>query len=194
LELVNTVRDYWVDHRWTDLCIAGAAVALHSVVVWRTGRFDLLAWVEASDRRGAYSAFAVVVSLTGALSGVAVSQLGSAKGMRATALKKHGGKELARSWRSIYVGSMCAALLALVALVLDATKPPAAGHNAAVAQWIFEFAVAYAVLKFARLTVLFEPMITAFVKDDADPDEAPLAPAPRIDVTALEARRRATAG
>jgi hypothetical protein len=157
------------------------------------GSIDLLALVEAGDRRGAYSAFAVVVSLTGALSGVAVSQLGSAKGMRATALKKHGGKELARSWRSIYVGSMSAALLALVALVLDATKPPAAGHNTIVAQWIFGFAVAFAVLKFAQLTVLFEPMM-AFVKDDADPGEAPLAPAPRIDVTALEARRRATAG
>lgn len=190
--LVTPMREFWIDHRWSDMCMAGAVVGVHGLVVWCSGRFDLLTWVEAVDRRGAYSAFAVVVSLTGAFSGVAVSQLGSAKGPRAKALKRDVGKELARSWRSIYIGSLCAALLALIALLLDSTKPGASGPNAVIAQWMFEFAVIFAVLRFTRLTALFEPMITAFAKDDSDPDEKPLAPPLLVDQSALEARRRAT--
>lgn len=187
------VHEFWIDHRWTDLAIAAVVVGIHGIVVWRTGRYDLLSWVEASDRRGAYSAFAVVVSLTGAFGGVAISQLGSAKGPRAKALKKQVGTDLARSWRAIYVGSLGAALIAILALLLDSTTP-GPGHNTAVARWAFEFAVAFAVMRFARVAALFEPMITAFAKDDADPDEKPLAPALRVDPIALEQRRRATAG
>ncbi len=191
------VRLFWINHRWTDLCIAGVVVGVHGFVVWKMGRFDLLSWIEPADRRGVYSAFAVVVSLTGALSGVAVSQLGSAKGPRARALKRDVGKDLARSWRSIYVGSMGAALLALIALMLDSTKAVPAGqvpvgHNALVAQWMFEFAIVFAVMRFTRLTAIFEPMISAFAKDDVDPDEEPLEPTLVVDSIALEARRRAT--
>lgn len=194
--VVTPIREFWIDHRWTDLLIAGFVVGIHALVVWRTGRFDVLSWSEAADRRGVYSAFAVVVSLTGALSGVAVSQLGSAKGPRAKALKRDVGKDLARSWRSIYVGSMGAALLAIIALMLDSTKAIPAGqspvgHNALVAQWIFEFAIVYATMRFTRLTAIFEPMISAFAKDDVDPDEEPLEPALSVDPVALDARRRA---
>lgn len=195
--LIAPVREFWIDQRWTDLLVATIVVGVHGAVVWRTGRFDLLNWVDASDRRGVYSAFAVVVSLTGALSGVAVSQLGSAKGPRAKALKRDVGRDLARSWRSIYVGSMGAALLALVALALDSTKAIPAGqtpvgYNATVAQWTFEFAVVFAIVRFARLTTIFEPMISALAKDDIDPDEEALEPALVVDPVALDARRRAT--
>lgn len=191
--IARPIREYWIDHRWTDICVAGVAVGIHGIVVWRTGRYDLLDWVGASDRRGAYSAFAVVVSLTGAFGGVAISQLGSAKGPRATALKKLVGQDLARSWRSIYVGSLSAALIAICALILDSTTP-VPGHNAAVARWAFEVAVVFAVMRFARVAALFEPMIAAFAKDDADPDEEPLASALAVDPVALEARRRVAAG
>lgn len=185
---LKSVRAFWVDHRWTDLCIAALLIGGHGVIVWRTGRFDVLDWLAAADRRGLYGAFAVVVSLTGALSGVAIGQLGSAKGPRAKALKLYGGKELAGNWRSIYVGAMGAALLALVALALDGTSPPPNGHNAVVAMWAFEFGVVLGITKFARLTALFEPMISAFVKDDADPEEAPLAAALEIDPAAYDKR------
>lgn len=191
--VVAPIREFWIDHRWTDVCVAGVVVGIHGIVVWQTGRYDLLSWVGASDRRGAYSAFAVVVSLTGAFGGVAISQLGSAKGPRAKALKKLVGRDLARSWRSIYVGSLGAALVAIVALMLDSTTP-IPGHNAAVARWAFEVAIVFSVMRFARVAALFEPMINAFAKDDADPDEEPLAPALTVDPVALEARRRVAAG
>lgn len=50
--VVRPIREFWIDHRWMDLFIAGFVVGIHALVVWLTGRFDLLSWSEASDRRG----------------------------------------------------------------------------------------------------------------------------------------------
>lgn len=194
MELLGNIYDWWIDHRWADLLVTGATVGAYGLIVWKTGRFDVLDWLTPGDRRGLYGAFAVVVSLTGAMSGVAVSQLASAKGPRAMALKKFGGNELARSWRSIYSGAMAAALLAVLALALDGTQaPPQAGYNAVVAQWSFLVGLVLGVVKFGRLTALFQPVITSSVKDDAESGQVEEGPAPELNVAAFEraALRRA---
>lgn len=186
--------DWWIEHRWADLAVAFLVTGGYGFVVWRTGRFDMLAWLLPGDRRGLYSAFAVVISLTGAMSSVAVSQLASAKGPRAMALKKGAGDDLAKSWRSIYVGAMGAALLAVLALALDSTQqPPAAGHNAAVARWVFLIGLSLGIMKFSRLTALFQPVITSSVKDDAESGEVEESPALELNAASFEeaARRRA---
>jgi uncharacterized membrane protein len=183
-ETGRTIHDWWIDHRWADLLVTALVVGGYGIVVWRTGRFDMLGWLTPSDRRGLYGAFAVVVSLTGAMSSVAVGQLASAKGPRATTLKKAGGPELAKSWRSIYVGAMGAALLALLALALDSTQSvPAAGHAAVIARWSFLVGLVLATTKFARLTALFQPVITASVKDDAESDDVDEAPALELNTS-----------
>lgn len=186
--------DWWIDHRWADLAAAILIAGGYGLVVWRTGRFDVLAWLLPGDRRSLYSAFAVVISLTGAMSSVAVSQLASAKGPRAMALKKGAGDDLAKSWRSIYVGAMGAALLAVLALALDSTQQPQAlGYNAVVARWAFLMGLSLGIMKFSRLTALFQPVITSSVKDDAESDEVEEAPALELNMTSFEeaARRRA---
>lgn len=180
------VHDWWISHRWSDLGISTIAVGVYGAAIWYWGRYDVLSWLSAADRRGLYSAFAVVVSLTGALSGVAVAQLASAKGPRAMALKKAAGDELAKSWRSIYAGAMGAALLAVLALALDASQPSPVGHNALVARWAFLFGLALGVVKFSRLTALFQPVITASVKDDSESDDVEEAPAPQLNTASFE--------
>ena len=79
-------------------------LAAHLALVVFTGKFDVLGWASGSDRRAVYSAAAVVVSVIGTLSGIAVGQLGSSKGDRTSALKRDAGRKLAASWRSIFRG------------------------------------------------------------------------------------------
>lgn len=186
MSVLNEVRarlqDWWIDHVWADTLAVFALVGAHFVLVARTDRFDVLSWITAQDRRGVYAAAAVVVSLTGALSGVAVSQLSSAKGERAIALKKQVGTELASNWRSVYKGAMVSAMLAILALILDGTNnPPVEGHNSAVAIWIFEFGLLLGFSKFFRLTALFHPLIVASVRDDVEGPEDKPAPAPVVN-------------
>lgn len=196
MERMTKLHDWWIDHRWADLTVTGIVVGAYALIVWRTGRFDVLGWLGPGDRRSLYSAFAVVVSLTGTMSSVAVSQLASAKGPRAMALKKVAGSELAKSWRSIYMGAMGAALLALLALCLDGTQGANdSGHNAAVAQWAFLTGLAVGIMKFLRLVALFQPVITSSVKDDAESEESEEAPAPELNIAAFEqAALRRTGG
>lgn len=182
---LSKVYDWWIDRRWADIVVSCLVVGSYGFIVWKTGRFDVLSWLAPGDRRGLYSAFAVVVSLTGALSGVAVSQLAAAKGPRAKALKQQGGAELAKTWRSIYAGAMGSALLALVALGLDSTTQIPIGHNAVVAKWSFLFGLSVGILKFARLTAIFQPVISMTVRDDVEPAEED-APAPTLDIDAYQ--------
>lgn len=181
------IRDFWIDHRWLDAAVTLTIVGVYTLVTHHFGRFDVLAWLTPGDRRAMYSAFAVVVSLTGAMGGVAVSQLGSAKGERVLALKRHGGRELAKNWRSTYLGAFSCAMLALLALALDGSIPAAQGHNAFVGRMCFDVAVVLASMKFLRLSVLFQPLIIATVLDDTEEPNA-VAPAPTLDRAEFQRR------
>lgn len=180
-EARDGVREWYLSHRWFDLTAAVVATTVYAVIVWWSGRFDVLAWSPAADRRTVYTATAVVISLVGALSGVAVGQVGSAKGPRMAYLKRHAGGELAASWRGIYRGVLLAALLALTALVLDRSVPGEGDHNAVVARWAFLFGLALALTKFARLSALFHDTILGAAQDDASASEPDVLPAPVFD-------------
>lgn len=186
--LPSTARDWWFNHPFADWILAGGITTAHGLVVWRTGSFDFLGWAAPSDRRGAYSAAAVVISLTGTFGSAAVSQLGSGKGDRIVALKREAGRELADSWRSIFLGAFVAALIAIVALVLDVAEPSGVGHNAAVARWAFEFGLLLAVWRFLRLGALFHPVIVSSALDDAD-SKAPVRAKVDVDVDYMTRRK-----
>lgn len=106
-----------------------------------------------------YGATAVVVSLLGSFSAVAIGQLSSAKGDRADSLRSQGGTMLARNWRSIFRVAMLAALTSVVALLLDPSTHTTA-VVAVVIRWAFEVAVLLAVVKFIRLSSLFVEVLT----------------------------------
>lgn len=178
----RTLRDAWIDRLWVDVFATTVLLVAHYALVATTGRFDVLAWATPPDRRGAYAAAAVVISLVGSLSGITLGQLGSASGPRAVALKRYGGPQLARNWRSIFQSAMLAALLAVAALLLDPSSPvPGSEVRSTVARWAFEFGVVLVTVKFARLTSLFHAVLSATAADSGESAEEPTVEAAKYD-------------
>jgi hypothetical protein len=173
------LRDAWIDRLWVDLVLVALAVGVHAVLVLALPAADLLGNALPADRRATYSATAVVVSLLGSLSSVAISQLGSAKGWRAAVLKGEASGALARNWRSIFRAGMLSALISLLALLVDPSIVTSSAAAVAV-RWIFEAGVLLALVKFLRLSALFTEVVTITAKDAADgearSDELALAP------------------
>ena len=173
------LHDFWIDHLWVDLAVVATLLVAHGTLVLTLPSFDVLGNALPADRRATYSATAVVVSLLGSLSAVAIGQLGSARGQRAAALKAQAAEELAQNWRSIFRVGMLAALVSLVALLLD---PSVATANAlpVVIRWLFEASVLLALVKFLRLSALFHEVLTLTARSaaEAEQEQSSLAPPP----------------
>jgi hypothetical protein len=173
----DRVRNLWIDRLWSDLAIVAVIVLIHAILVVVLPVTDILGNALASDRRATYSAAAVVVSLLGSLSSVAISQLGSAKGARATALKTQAAETLARNWRSIFRSGMLSAVLAIVALLMDPSRVTS-GVMPVVVRWVFEAGVIFALVKFMRLSALFYEVITLTARSAGEDEERPAISAP----------------
>lgn len=174
---LGTVRDFWIDHLWLDSAIALVLLGLHVGLVILYPVTDIFGNAQPSDRRAVYSSAAIVVSLLGSFSAVAIGQLGSAKGARTTALKKQGGQDLAKNWQSIFRTAMIAALVALMALLADPSVV-SAGWTFVVIRWVFEFVLLLAILKFVRLSSLFFEVISLTTQEAGEGEEK-LAEAPK---------------
>ncbi|WP_143459206.1 hypothetical protein [Leifsonia sp. ALI-44-B] len=173
------IRDFWLDHIWTDLVIAGALVTIHLLCVGTWSQVDILGAALPADRRSVYSATAIVVSLLGSFTGIAIGQLSSAKGNRADALRSQGADILARNWRSVFRAAMLSALVAIIALLLDPSKSPEGWLPVAV-RWAFELTLLIAVVKFVRLSSLFFEVLMVAAKSAEDDKPNKLAPAPEV--------------
>lgn len=173
----DRLRNLWIDRLWSDLAIVAVIVLIHAVLVVVLPVTDILGNALAADRRATYSAAAVVVSLLGSLSSVAISQLGSAKGARATALKTQAAETLARNWRSIFRAGMLSAVLAIVALLMDPSRVTS-GVVPVVVRWVFEAGVLFALVKFMRLSALFYEVITLTSRSAGEEEEQPAISAP----------------
>jgi hypothetical protein len=168
--LASSIRDFWFDHLWIDLLIAAAIVGAHLATVMLTGQLDILGVAALDERRSLYSASAVVVSLIGAFSGVAIGQVASGKGARIRALKSAAARPLADSWRSIYLAAIASACLALLCLAIDVKGLEGGAAAPFIMRWLFEFGLVYCIAKFVRLMALFHPIIESSAKDDAESD------------------------
>ncbi|MGS0563117.1 hypothetical protein [Microbacterium aurugineum] len=161
VKLSADVRDFWIDRIWLDYVIAAAIVGAHLLLILWWPWLDVLAAASAPDRRAVYSAAAIVVSLLGSFSAVAIGQLGSAKGERADTLREAGGADLARNWRSVFRTALLCALIAIFGLLLDPSNPPAVTATSPqpltpeIIRWIFEAGLVLAVVRFVRLSALF---------------------------------------
>jgi len=170
LPLVERIREAWINHLSSDLLIAAGIIVVHGVLVLLSGAGDLLGDASPSDRRGVYTSAAIVVSLLASFTGVAIGQLGSAKGSRAKALKSGAPLELARNWTSIFRWGLFAALLAVFGLLVDPST-----HTDAVlpvvARWLFEAGLVTAVIKFLRAGSLFRDVMEITSRDAIDDDD-----------------------
>jgi len=166
----NGLHDFWIDHLWVDLAIVATLLVVHGALVMAFSSSDILGNALPADRRATYSATAVVVSLLGSLSAIAIGQLGSARGQRVAALKAQAAEELAQNWRSIFRVGMVAAVVSLAALLLD---PSVATANSVpvVIRWLFEASVLLALVKFLRLSALFHEVLTLTARSGAEAEQ-----------------------
>lgn len=184
---LGAARSFWLDRLWFDLVIVFAVLIVHAgLITWLSPVFDVLGNALPADRRTVYSSTAVVVSLLGSFSSIAISQLSSAKGARAEALRNQAAKTLAKNWQSVFRVGMLSALVALAALIVDPSV-----HSTAVlpvvARWAFEAGLLLAIVKFLRLSSLFYEIITLASISAKDPEETTLASAPTLNPDFLKA-------
>jgi len=175
-EKVDPVRDYWLNNLWTDLAIAATLVGAHLVLVAQLPVLDVLGNSAPADRRAAYSSVAVVVSLLGSFSAVAIGQLSAAKGARADSLRDQGGTTLAKNWRSIFLAGLGTAGISILALLVDPSRHTLSWWPVVI-RWVFEFALLVAVVKFFRLSVLFYEVLAIATLSAKEGDDKPLGPA-----------------
>ncbi|MBS1896965.1 MAG: hypothetical protein JSS88_06240 [Actinobacteria bacterium] len=167
------IRDFWIDRIWLDYIIAAGIVGAHLLALQWWPWVDIFAAASAPDRRAVYSAAAIVVSLLGSFSAVAIGQLSSAKGERADRLREAGGADLARNWRSVFRTAMLCALIGIVALLLDPSVPPAVTaanpQNPApeIIRWVFEAGLVLAIVRFVRLSALFVEVLEVAALGDS---------------------------
>jgi hypothetical protein len=154
----------WLSHSWVDLFIIVLVPSTHFALQLAWDFPDLLHTVPASRRPGLYGAASMVVSLAGTLASVTVVQYLSNRGDRMRELKRLYPRSLASTWRGVFIGSVSAAVLFLVAYALD-SRDNANGLGV----WIFEVGVVLALLRFIRLAILFGELIQIIVLDDTDP-------------------------
>lgn len=158
---MERIRDFWIDRIWLDYFIAAAIVGVHLLLIQWWPWLDILAAASAPDRRAVYSAVAIVVSLLGSFSAVAIGQLSSAKGERADMLREAGGADLARNWRSVFRTALLCALIAIFGLLLDPSSPAAVTAASPqpltpeIIRWVFEAGLILAIIRFVRLSALF---------------------------------------
>ncbi|MFJ6454002.1 hypothetical protein [Paenarthrobacter sp. NPDC091669] len=161
-------KDYWIDHLWLDILLSCFVVGVHVMLTISASGYDFMSYASRDERRALYSSTAVVVSLLGAFSGVAIAQASSGKGERVTTLKKHGAKSLANNWRSIYLSAIFAAAMALTCLAVDLEGGGIAAWLPIFARWIFEYSLVLCGVKFLRLISIFHPIIESAALDDAE--------------------------
>jgi len=172
------LRETWLNHLWIDVVVAAGLLALHMALVSIFGVADILGDAAPQDRRAVYTSAAVVVSLLASFSGIAIGQLSAAKGDRATSLKVQVSRDLARNWSSIFRAGLLAALIAVLALLLDPSTQITTA-TPVVVRWAFELALLISVVKFLRASALFQDVMEISAMD-AGEKEVTTRPAPEI--------------
>jgi hypothetical protein len=169
---LSGVTDWWSEATWIDYGLAFLIVGAHVLIVEQTGHGDWLRWSDSAQRLTVYGTGAVVISIIGALSTIAVAVYLAAGGERARAVRLHYPSALRRNWRALIIATGLTAGLCLVAQALDTGKDPRS------ARFVFEFAMVVASLRFIRLVWLFNAMIRIADRDLTDRSRGP---APDLD-------------
>lgn len=162
--LPGRIRRKWLSESRIDVPLVGFMIGVHIVLTVTVGIPSLLEGVPVGSRPGLYGAAAIVVSLTGTLASVTVAQYLSGRGERMAYLKSLHPKELARTWKGIFLGSVFSVFLFLSAYAVDLR---AGGPH--IGTWLFEAGALLALLRFVRLASLFGKLVELIVMDDTDP-------------------------
>ncbi|WP_344494487.1 hypothetical protein [Streptomyces enissocaesilis] len=176
------IIDKWAEHAWFDHLSAVTAVGAHLLIIRVSGCGDWLTWISANQRTDLYAAATGAVSALGGLSAIAIAIYTTVNGQRLRAVRQQYPGQLRRSWRSLLQGTALACALILFAFSLDQDDDPLS------ARFIFEYAMVFAALRFARFVWLFDRIMAI---TDADMvEETSAAAVPARDPNWLERRQR----
>lgn len=178
----TSIIDKWAERAWADYLVAVTVIGAHLLIIRVSGAGDWLTWIGATQRTDMYAAATGAVSAIGGLSAIAIAIYTTANGERLRAVRQQRHGELRRTWRSLLQGTALACALILAAFSLDRDKDPLS------ARFIFEYAMIFAALRFARFVWLFDRIMAV---SDADlVEEGASAAVPARDPNWLERRRR----
>lgn len=177
-----SIIDKWADRTWVDYLIAVAVIGAHLAVIRATKSGDWLTWIESGQRTDMYSAAIGAVSAIGGLSAIAIAIYTSANGERLQAVRRRRRGELRRTWRSLLQGTALACGLILAAFSLDREADPFS------VRFLFEYAMVFAAMRFARFIWLFDRVMAVADADLAE--EGSSVEVPVRDPNWLARRRR----
>lgn len=152
------LMNMWSDKPTVDLLLMAVLVGLHLSLVYLLGMGNVLHWADQAQRLAVYAAGAGMMSLIAGFTGTAIAQYGSSSGPVVTAIRSNHGSAIRLNWLNISGGLMLGTVLCLVAMSIDTKTSPRGS------QWVFEVALALAILKFARLLFLFNLILSSLDK------------------------------
>lgn len=152
--MIRHPAGFWSDHPSVDLALCALLVGGHATLVYHFGHGNVLHWADQGQRLAVYSAGAGVMALIAGFAGTAIATYGSSSGPTVTELRARFGRRIRKNCRSLMRYLLTSAVLCIMAMTVDAKATPRGS------QWIFEIALAISVLKFWRLSFLFDLILT----------------------------------
>lgn len=143
-----------------DTVIAASAALLHALVLKR--HFDPWVEINPDSRMVIYQTGAGVIAVVASLAAIGIATGGA--GERRQSLRRLYGPELRRNWRSLLVLSIGASVCSLIAMIAD-------GNAVSWAPFLFEFAVAWTVVRMLRLVWLIDALLAVEDADLSTPDK-----------------------
>ncbi|WP_432049455.1 hypothetical protein [Verrucosispora sp. NA02020] len=171
IDKATDARDWFSDHPGFDFVAATLIVGAHAAVVTWGKLGDFLIWLDSDRRADLYAQSAAVVATLGGLAAIGLAIYQSASGDRTRAIRVLYGRELRKNWRSLLVMAGVSAGVAFLAMSLDHDGDPLK------ARFLFEFAMALAIVRFGRLVWIFDRILNIADRDLVDaprPEPAPL--------------------
>ena len=155
-------KDWFSEHPAIDFVGAVVIVGAHLAIVMWGQVGDFLIWLESDRRADLYSGSAAVVATLGGLAAIGLAIYQSGNGDRTKAIRILYGRELRKNWRSLLVMAGVSAGLAFLAMSLDHDGDPLK------ARFIYEGAIALAIVRFTRLVWIFDRILAIADQDLAD--------------------------
>ncbi|MEV0714044.1 hypothetical protein [Asanoa sp. NPDC050611] len=167
---LSRLPGWFSDHPSIDFVVAAVVVGAHALTIQIIHAGDFLLWLGPERRADLYSQTAAVVASLGGLSAIGLAIYQSASGDRSKAVRVLYGSELRRNWRCLLVMAGVSSGLALLAMSLDR------GTDVVRARFVFEFAVALAIIRYVRLIWVFDGILALADKDLTDPGRPAASP------------------